>query len=204
MDKTPDHVAIAKYLDCARSLGFLGPGELEQHVAIARRFLRCLPRESVRALDLGSGAGIPGILLALWRPKDTWVLLDAMEKRCSFLREVIDRFDMHDRVNVCIGRAEEKAHETDMRGKFDVVTARGFGSAGTTAECAAGFLRVGGILIVSEPTESSERWENDGLRSLGVQSVPSNEPFMFMGKTEHLCPNNFPRRNGIPKKRPLF
>ena len=98
------------------------------------------------------------------------------------------------------------------RGGFDGVLARSFGRPAVVAECAAPFLKVGGWLVVSEPpahdggTQGDERWPHEGLRQLGlVPSDPARGEFAFQVlRQAEPCPERFPRRNGVPAKKPLF
>ncbi|MGZ4710399.1 MAG: RsmG family class I SAM-dependent methyltransferase, partial [Acidimicrobiales bacterium] len=144
--------ALVGVLERSRDLGFLGPGPVEPHIEHARRFSAALtgPRPA-RALDLGSGGGLPGLVLILAWPSTVWCLLDANQRRTDFLTDAVDELGVADRVTVVRGRAEEVAHDPAHRGRFDLVVARSFGKPAVTAECAAGFLVVGGMLVVSEP-----------------------------------------------------
>ena len=111
------------------------------------------------------------------------------------------------------GRAEEVARDPAHRGGYDLVTARSFGAPAVTAECAAPLLRVGGELLVSEPPEAttSERWPRDGLAELGLGG-PERQVVDASGVPVHLvrlvleeaCGERYPRRVGVPSKRPLF
>ena len=103
-------------------------------------------------------------------PAARGVLLDAGQRRGEFLREGVERLDLGDRVEVGAGRAEVLAREPSLRAAFDLVVARSFGAPAVTAECAVGFLRAGGALVVTEPPASSgstDRWPVEGLARLG-------------------------------------
>ncbi len=159
-----------------------------------------------RALDLGSGGGLPGLPLALRFPTSEWLLLDGSVTRAEFLREAVGRLSLSERVAVRAQRAEE-AGRTDLRGRFDLVTARSFGPPAVTAECAAPFLIAGGLLLVAEPPGSGgERWPADGLARLGLVLVRTvAEPSaVALLRQETACPPGYPRRTGVPAKRPLF
>jgi hypothetical protein len=160
---------LARALAEARALGFLGPGPLEAHVASAQAFAAALgPDVGDRALDLGSGGGVPGLLLAAAYPATAWVLLDVHRRRTSFLARTVAALDWAPRVTVVRAAAEVAAHETAHRGRYDVVTSRSFGPPPAVAECAVGYLRVGGRLAVAEPpVPDPARWPQEGLHSLG-------------------------------------
>jgi 16S rRNA (guanine527-N7)-methyltransferase len=198
---------IEAVLDAARELGLLGPGPIAPQLDHARAFVRAVPSGS-RLLDLGSGGGLPGLVIFADRADVHGVLLDATQRRCDFLREACARLDVADRATVVCARAEEAARLPEWREAFGVVTARSFGPPAVTAECSIGFLRPGGELLVSEPPEPSpDRWPPDALARLGLtaEPVPEAEPahLIRLRVAEPVDPR-WPRRVGIPRKRPLW
>jgi 16S rRNA (guanine527-N7)-methyltransferase len=200
---------LARLLGRSRELGFLGPGDVMFHVEHGRGFGDLLGGAR-RVLDLGSGGGVPGLVVAAEAPALSVLLLDAMAKRCRFLEEAARRVDPHGRVEVACGRAEDLAHDEQLRGQFDAVTSRSFGRPAVTAECAAGFLRVGGVVVVSEPPDgdgAAGRWDSDRLGELGLvddgRRVRRGVGFRVLRQVAP-CPDRYPRRSGVPAKRPLF
>jgi 16S rRNA (guanine527-N7)-methyltransferase len=171
-----------------------------------------------RWLDLGSGGGLPGLVLAHHWPTSDAVLLDAAERRTAFLTEAVHRLGWEGRVQVVRARAEEAGLDPDLRATFAVVWARSFGSPPVTAECAAPFLKVGGLLVVSEPPapepasgfpvrdRAPARWPPEGLAMLGQEAVMSvRGRFGYQVIRQHsACPERFPRRPGVAGKRPLY
>jgi 16S rRNA (guanine527-N7)-methyltransferase len=199
-------------LERSRSLGFLGPGSLRVQAEHAAGFAAGPGPAPGRFLDLGSGGGVPGLVLAgLW-PDAEGVLLDASERRCAFLAEAIDHLGLAGRVQVVRARAEEAGRSAELRGSMDVVTARGFGPPPVTAECGAPFLRVGGRLVVSEPPHGGDdeppasRWPAEGLATVGLAPDRAwSEPYRYRSFVAvAACPARYPRRVGVPGKRPLF
>jgi 16S rRNA (guanine527-N7)-methyltransferase len=135
-------------------------------------------------------------------------LVDAGRRRLDFLAEAVGVLGLDDRVEVVGGRAEELAQDPRLRGRFDLVVARGFGPPAVTAECGAGFLAVGGRMVVSEPPGGRpDRWPPEGLEVLGLVPAVTAEAEGASYQVLHQvsgCPDRFPRRTGIPSKRPLF
>lgn len=189
-------------LNDSRALGFLGPGPLESHIEHALGFAVESLKSPSRALDLGSGGGVPGLVLACLWPEARWFLLDSMHKRCVFLKEAIERLNLAGTAQVMEGRAEELAHRPELRDTFDLVTARSFGPPAVTAECAVGFLKVGGYLVVSEPPENRDRWGEYGLKMFGMKLLESGR-VAVVEKVSQVS-EDYPRRVGVPAKRPLF
>lgn len=184
-------------------LSAVGPGDVSVHLEHAGRLAAELD-EPTEALDLGSGAGIPGLALAgLW-PASAWVLLDAALRRTRLLEDAVHRLGWADRVTVIHGRAEDLGRDPRWRARFDLVTARLFGPPAAAAECAAPLLRVGGILAVTEPPEpGQERWPAEGLAVLGLEPLdprPGLQRLRLVTAPEA----RFPRKAGVPVRRPLF
>lgn len=204
-----DGPALRALLERSRSLGFLGPGDVDVHVRHALGFATAVRAAPVRAVDLGSGGGVPGLVLAaaVW-PDTAWTLLDAGERRCRFLEEAVVRLGLTARVDVLHARAEAAGRMPAQRGQADLIVARSFGPPAVTAECAAGLLRVGGELVVSEPPSGSgDRWPADGLATLGMERLPptTSPTFHFVTIAQRRpCPDAYPRPIGRPAKRPLF
>ena len=94
---------LLEVLERSRSLGFLGPGSVRVHIEHANGFVAGIVRAPTRLLDLGSGGGVPGLVLARRWPTSYVVLLDARERRCVFLREAARDLDLGERVAVCMG-----------------------------------------------------------------------------------------------------
>jgi len=158
------------------------------------------------ALDLGSGGGLPGLPLALVWPLTHWLLLDGSVRRAAFLRDAVRELGLEQRITVVAQRAEV-AGRTALRSSVDAVFARSFAGPAVTAECAAPFLRRGGSLVVAEPPDDQPgRWDDTGLMTLGMQlGRRAKEPTSVQVVQQvELCSDRFPRRVGVPSKRPLF
>jgi 16S rRNA (guanine527-N7)-methyltransferase len=165
-------------------------------------------------------------VVALGWPEASLALLDANRRRTAFLSDAVRQLGLEDRVSVLQARAEVAGRDPDLRGHFDGVLARSFGRPAVVAECAAPLLRPVGWLVVSEPpggrdpqgeaTEaptggaspatSPSRWPAEPLAQLGLEPVQVlHEEFDYQTlRQAEPCPERFPRRDGMPAKRPLF
>jgi 16S rRNA (guanine527-N7)-methyltransferase len=213
-----DHspVPLEELLLEARALGFLGPSPLDLQVRHAQGFAAITRRlsgtGSTSLVDLGSGGGLPGLVVALEWPDVSVALLEANGRRAAFLRRAVDRLDLHSRVSVLEERAEVAGRDPDLRATFDGALARSFGRPAVLAECAAPLLEVGAWLLVSEPPRSEgeardeERWPAEPLRQFGLEPAEViHEEFEYrVLRQRDPCPERFPRRNGVPAKKPLF
>lgn len=202
---------LPRALEESRARGFLGPQPIEPQITHSLGFSRAWdsarPAPPASFLDLGSGGGLPGLVLL-----DEWrcgaVFLDSMQKRGRFLREVLEWDDAPPGGQVVIARAEEAARWPEFEGAFDLVTTRSFGPPAVTLECAARFLRIGGLLVVSEPPEGPEdtRWPQRGVALLGFRKLATyrfGSGYAVLEKTRE-TDREFPRASGTPRKRPLF
>jgi 16S rRNA (guanine527-N7)-methyltransferase len=224
-NRLPEPLRVA--LEQSRDLGFLGAGPLDRHLLHAAGFAEAVETlgfkvdgESQSVLDLGSGGGIPGLLLASLWPQRPMVLLEAQQRRVDFLNRAIDACGWRGRVTVLHGRAELLARRGQLRHQHPVVVARSFGLPAVVAECASPFLTPSGVLVVSEPPpryhddtrrsalQAVDRWPSIGLAVLGLDS---GTPFTSAGGFSYrvlrqvdACPDTYPRRVGVPAKKPLF
>lgn len=202
---------LSRALEESRARGFLGPVPMEHQIEHALGFAAtwagCSESPPTNFLDLGSGGGLPGlVLLECWQNEGT--LLDAMEKRVSFLKEALTLEGAPVGGRVRLGRAEVLARDPELGEQFDLVTVRSFGPPAVTAECATRFLKVGGRVIISEPPndDSPSRWKPDALGQLGLhvgERVRHGAAYQILVKVRP-TPDRFPRPVGTPGKSPLF
>jgi len=213
-------VTVEEILDKAVSEGYLTPTGAEEGPAHSAGFLRfglldgisrpsgwsdphgsgvVGPPAGALAVDLGTGGGIPGLVLATLT-MCRWVLVGRGERRGSFLRWAVRRLGLRDRVEVVVADAVEVSRGP-LRGKANLVTARSFAPPGPTVECGAPLLLPGGFLVVSEPPAETGgragRWEGDGLRAMGLEDWGGWHTGQAGYRAMQLvadCPNRFPRR----------
>lgn len=199
---------LVELFERAREAGFLGPGPIDAHLAHASAWAGALGPFGGRLLDLGSGAGVPGLILACTWTECTVVLLDAAKRRTAWLHQAIRDLSLEDRVETVAARAEVAGHDPRHRERFDLVVARGFGPPAATAECGSAFVVPGGRLSVSEPPgKAPGRWPEERLVELGLgpasRVVHGGASFVILPKRAALA-ERWPRRDGRPHHRPLW
>lgn len=137
--------------------GLIGPREVprlwDRHLLNCAALAEALPA-GVRVADIGTGAGLPGIVLAIVRPDLSLVLIESLQRRCDFLREAVDRLELRNRVTVVRGRAEQVAPA-----KADVVTSRAVAALDTLAAWCLPHARVGGTLLAMKGERAAEELE---------------------------------------------
>lgn len=166
----------------------------------------------VRVTDVGSGAGIPGLLVKLFRNDLLICLIESNQKKSSFLQTICREQKLED-IEILPQRAEEVAHDIQFRERSDFVIARALGSFSTALELTAGFARPGGWIVL--PRGGEETIENDQLpcipilgcqleKSVSYQIPRRDTPFqaIFIKKIENLS-EKYPRKPGQIRKRPL-
>lgn len=169
--------------------------------------------ESARLVDVGTGGGIPGLVLALARPALRVTLLDATAKKLAFLERAAAELDAAN-VTCVHGRAEELGHDARYRERFDLVTARAVAALPVLLELCLPFARVGGTGLfpkgialdeelgaarVAAPLLGGRIIEASILPDIGSEVETR---LVVLRKVEH-TPRRFPRRTGVPAKQPL-
>ncbi|MEO6125093.1 MAG: RsmG family class I SAM-dependent methyltransferase [Ilumatobacteraceae bacterium] len=179
-DHTPDsEQLLLDVLQSLRERGAIGESSLIGAVAHAAAFVGAIPPTVDTLLDLGSGGGLPGLVIAVRLPHLSVTLTDRRERRMDLLVRACARLGISDRATVLTGDVRALAKRSELDQQFDVVTARAFGAPEFTLACARPFLRFGGILIVSDPPPSADvdpraRWVAAGMDRHGFEfSGPS-------------------------------
>lgn len=164
------HERLLETLRDAQRFGFFGDRPIEEAVLHARAFVDAigvLPA-GARIVDLGSGGGLPGLVVADACPQASVLLVDRREKRADFLRLAVRRLRWR-HVEVMAADVERlvEAVGGGARPPFDVVTARGFGPPMTTLGCGAALIGPRGRIVISEPP-ADDRWDAGAVAALGL------------------------------------
>jgi len=161
-----------------------------------------------RALDLGSGGGFPGLVLAIVRPDMRWTLVDSVGKKARFLGEEAERLGLEN-VEASSERAEVLGRDPAYRGQYHVVTARAVARLNVLLELTVPLLRRGGHLLAMKgekaPEEIKEaRRAEDMLkvRRLREDAQPGGG-FLLDYKKNAPTPDRYPRAVGVPGQKPL-
>lgn len=165
-----------------------------------------------KLIDVGTGAGFPGIPVKIIRSDIDVVLLDSLNKRLNFLNNVIDKLNLKD-IKTLHGRAEEVGQNKDFREYFDISTARAVANLSTLSELCLPFVKVGGIFICMKGNDISEVEEaKNAIEILGGKieqienfKLPDSdiERNIIIIKKIKPTPNKYPRKPGTPAKEPI-
>lgn len=156
----------------AQRFGFFGDRPIEEAIEHARQYVAAIGHVAAgtRLIDLGSGGGLPGLVIADHDRDATVVLLDRRQKRTDFLERAVARLGfVHVEVWCADASRVAGAVASGATRPFDVVTARGFGPPEATLRLAVRCLAPGGRVIISEPP-TGDRWDASLLAELGLDS----------------------------------
>ena len=172
------------------------------------------PKREMRVVDVGSGAGFPGLPLAIMRPDIHLTLLDATEKKCVFLRHMISEIGLQS-TRVLHSRAENMGRDPDHRGRYDWAIARAVARLPVLLEYLLPITRSGGRCL-AQKTETAPAEIQDAEHALAVLGGEVEEVLRVelpgIAEPRHLIvikkvaatPDAYPRRTGVPRKRPLL
>jgi 16S rRNA (guanine527-N7)-methyltransferase len=187
---------------------------LELHIADSLSGLEVSDlRSAKRIVDLGAGAGFPGLALAAALPAAHIDLIESTARKCEVIRRLASAAGLSDRVSAIAARAEDHARAPEA-GRYDAATARALAPLAVICEYAAPLLRVGGILVAWKGARSAEEEAagNEAASQLGLGAPEVRAVTPFPGaRSRHLhvyskvseTPPRYPRRTGLALKRPL-
>jgi 16S rRNA (guanine527-N7)-methyltransferase len=171
-------------------------------------------KTSLRVIDVGAGAGIPGLPLKILSPDLKLTLLDATAKKAAFLNHLSSKLGLSN-VEIVVGRAEEVAHQAGYRESFDLALSRGVAPLVTLTELTLPFCCPGGSLIAQkkgninpEIAEASRAISLLGgklreIKGISLEELSDDRKLVIIDKVSP-TPKPYPRHPGIPQKRPLL
>lgn len=169
--------------------------------------------ENDSIIDVGTGAGFPGIPIKIAYPKSKVTLLDSLNKRIKFLNEVISKLNLED-INTIHGRAEELAHNKEHREKYDIAIARAVAPLNVLSEYLLPFVKIGGHAICmkglkgkdeSKEGENATRILGGEIKSIKEFKLPNTdiERTIIEIEKNKSTEKRYPRKPGTPSKEPL-
>ncbi len=167
-----------------------------------------------RVIDVGTGAGIPGLPLKIVYPDIKLVLLDSVVKKSAFLQHLKQKLQLED-IEIVVGRAEEAAHQPEYREKFNVALSRAVAVLPTLVELTLPFCAIGGSVIAQKKGDIADEVKSahHAIDLLGGKLREVKEVRLEEFKDERRLividklsptPSQYPRRTGIPAKRPIL
>jgi 16S rRNA (guanine527-N7)-methyltransferase len=170
--------ALFDALGHAQGIGLLGPRPITEVVAHADAFVEALESVSGTVVDLGSGGGVPGLVIADARPDLRLDLVDRRRKRTDVLERLVRRLGWADRVTVRAIDAEDLVRTEPS--SVDAVVSRGFGPPDVTVRIAAALVRPGGLVVISEPPDDhADRWAAIDIGNLERVGAPGGPVVVF-------------------------
>jgi 16S rRNA (guanine527-N7)-methyltransferase len=194
-----EEVQTRHFLDSLTVILALGKEEIRQ------------PNFSI--IDVGTGAGFPGLPLKIVFAEPKLVLVDSVAKKTVFLRHVIEQLEL-DNVEVVVGRAEEIAHKPLYRQRFALALCRAVASCATLAELALPFCQIGGKFVAQKKGDIRQEIGNatkaiaalggklDQVKEIRLEELGDVRYLVIVDKIES-TPEKYPRRSGVPKRRPI-
>lgn len=188
-------------------------GVLFKHFIDSLSLMKFYELNNKKLIDIGTGAGFPGLPLAIMNSNCNFYLLDSLNKRINFLNEVINNLCLKNVVAIH-GRAEDFAFDKSMREKFDFATSRAVANLSTLSEYCLPFVKKGGFFISYKSIQSEEEIANadNALKILGgkIKSIDDYHIFyndivnrlVSIEKIKNTS-NKYPRKAGVPSKTPL-
>lgn len=171
-----------------------------------------IKNQEIKLLDIGAGAGFPSLPMKILYPQLDVTIIDSLNKRINFLQLLAEELDLEG-VHFYHGRAEDFAQDKHFRAQFDIVTARAVARMQVLSELTIPYLKVGGKLLAlkasNAPEELTEAKNALNLLFSKVEdnlsyTLPNGDPrYITIVEKKKETPNKYPRKAGMPNKRPL-
>ena len=162
-------VALEPVLRAAQKIGALSGAPIDQIIGHALWFARAIPSSAQRVVDLGSGAGVPGLIVAFERPELELVLVDRRSGRTDLLSRSVLALNLDSRVSVKCSEIGDLVRDSNFFKRFDAAISRGLGPPLETLRLSRDLVKPGGVVIISEPPPTTQsRWNPEDVSSLAL------------------------------------
>ena len=184
-----------------------------KHFLDSIAILKYIDVDDKKVIDIGTGAGFPGIPLKIMRPKMQLTMLDSLNKRIQFLNEVVDELQL-EQVETIHGRAEDYAHDKAYRAQYDYAVSRAVANLSTLSEYCLPFVKIEGDFISYKSGQVQEEVAQGknaiflcGGKCSKVEGfvLPESDmerTFVMIHKVKNTA-KQYPRKSGTPAKKPL-
>lgn len=191
------------------------PDVLVKHFIDSGALMKTVEMENVRRLiDIGTGAGFPGIPLKILFPHLQVTLLDSLNKRIRFLQQVVEDLGLKE-VRLLHGRAEDYAHQKEYRERYDLCVSRAVANLSTLSEYCIPYITKEGLFVSYKSGKITDELEQAGyaIKELGCAVAETTEFFLPNTDIERMfviirkinsTPGKYPRKAGLPGKEPLL
>jgi 16S rRNA (guanine527-N7)-methyltransferase len=196
--KTPQEIIVKHFLDSISCIK-----AINKYISI----------EGMHMIDVGTGAGFPGIPIKIACPSISLSLLEARKKKTIFLEKVVQEINFQ-KVEILNGRAEAYGKYPDYRQKYDIALSRAVAPLSTLSEYCLPLVRVEGLFVAQKGRSYREEIDKDlkavqllggeliGVENIRIPFINQERHLLIIKKTKD-TPSKYPRKEGIPQKRPL-
>lgn len=192
----------------------------EDEEVVKKHFIDCIKafkrdefKKAETMIDVGTGAGFPGLPIAIMRPELKVTLLDSLNKRINFLNTVVNELGLKN-VTTIHSRAEDGARKPELREKFDVATSRAVANMAVLSEFCMPYVKKGGYFVALKGPAIDEELENgsnaikilggelQGIIEISIEETDLKHNIVEVKKVKN-CPKTYPRKAGTVNKKPL-
>jgi 16S rRNA (guanine527-N7)-methyltransferase len=196
--KTPQEIIIKHFLDSISCIKVIN---------------KYIDSERINIIDIGTGAGFPGMPIKIICPSIRLSLLEARKKKTTFLENVTEEMNFQ-QVKILNGRAETFGKGADHRERYDIAISRAVASLNVLSEYCIPLVRMGGLFIAQKGRSYKQETEKSlkavqllGGELIGIEKVITpfinQERYLLVIKKIKYTPSKYPRKEGLPQKRPL-
>ncbi len=184
-----------------------------KHFVDSLLIMNILDLNAKSIIDVGTGAGFPGIPLKIMNPGCSMVLIDSLNKRVGFLKEVTDKLDLKG-IECIHSRAEDLARDKDYREKFDISVSRAVANLSTLSEYCLPFIKTEGLFISYKSDKADDEIDSSGnaikllnsvivdVKNIEIPETDILRKLIIIRKNKSIS-NKYPRKAGLPSKEPL-